>query len=154
MRCGTYGHRKQDCWKVFGTESVEGDQQPLQLEQDFGGHQEESNGVRIIRVPEEEWPIFGAGEVGYDDEEEVFAAVTGGGCRLMLVDSGAFEHVCPLNFGSGLKEGNPRRIVAADGKEILYHGIREVKFTVWNKDPTKAMFVVADVTRPILSVEV
>jgi hypothetical protein len=156
LKCGTYGHRKQDCWKLFGADALDGDEQqqhPLQSEQDFGGQQEETKGVRVIRIPEEEeWPCFGAGEADEDDDEKVFAAAVGGGCRLMLVDSGAFEHVCPLNFGDGLKVGIPRRIVAADGKEISYHGVREVKFNVWNKDPTKARFVVADVTRPILSV--
>ena len=49
-------------------------------------------------------------------------------------------------------QGVPRHIISASGSKIHYYGVREVKFKVWGKDDTKAKFVVADVTRPILSV--
>ncbi len=42
------------------------------------------------------------------------------GYQLILIDSGAFEHVCPLNFGRGLETGIPRHIVSASGSQIPY----------------------------------
>ena len=94
-----------------------------------------------------ETPIFWSGEdldlsnFGLDDSY-----------TLVLVDSGAFEHVCPMNFGTGLEEENRRKIIGAGGQTIAHYGRREVELSLVDGERAKAIFEVCAVRRPILSV--
>ena len=44
------------------------------------------------------------------------------GWTLMLVDSGAFGHCCPVTFGKGLQTSRTRRIIGAGGATIPHYG--------------------------------
>ena len=70
----------------------------------------------------------------------------------ILVDSGAFEHVCPMSFGDGWESSEPRQITAAGGQDVKHFGARRVPFMIWGKIKAVARFEVCKVTRPILSV--
>ena len=75
------------------------------------------------------------------------------GMVMVLIDSGAFEHVCPKWFGNaGILPENLRVIVGAGNHVIKHFGSKEVRFAVWGKRPTVAKFEVCEVRRPILSV--
>ena len=74
------------------------------------------------------------------------------GVTLIMIDSGAFDHVCPQGFGSGLVSSHLRKIVTATGSEVAHYGQRQVKFRVWDQHPAVATFHVCDVNRPIVSV--
>ena len=123
---------------MLETDQWPDEQLPMQ-ELDFGGQQEDRP-VGTIRVPSEDMPVWTAAE---ESEDSIFHATEKVGYQLLLIDSGAFEHVCPLSFGKGLMHGVPRHIISASGSKIHYYGVREVKFKVWGKDDTKAKFVVA-----------
>ena len=56
------------------------------------------------------------------------------GWTLMLVDSGAFGHCCPVTFGKGLQTSRTRRIIGAGGATIPHYGKRNVTFQVWGTD--------------------
>ena len=93
--------------------------------------------------------LFTAGEKDY---EVLAEAERRSQFILILVDSDAFGHVCPPSFGSGWIEGKHRNIIGAGGNHIQHFGCRKVRFAAWNKKLAKAIFEVAAVVRPILSV--
>ena len=71
---------------------------------------------------------------------------------LLLIDSGAFAHVCPTDFGKGLQQVTRRNIVGAGGQKISHYGRREVKVYTDDGIPANIDFQVCEVRRHILSV--
>ena len=71
---------------------------------------------------------------------------------LLLVDSGAFRHVCPPDFGKGLTPTKGQNVVGAGGEKISHYGERIVGVRTDDGVPADIQFLVCDVRRPILSV--
>jgi hypothetical protein len=65
---------------------------------------------------------------------------------LLLVDSGAFAHVCPRNFApnSPLLASSMPHVVAtaADGKALVHHGEKKVPVSMWGTRPALITFQV------------
>ena len=77
---------------------------------------------------------------------------------LMLVDSGASDHVVPANEIPGIEtvagEASKKQVhyVAADGGRIPNLGEQHLQLIMADNKRVRVTFQVADVTRPILSV--
>ena len=71
---------------------------------------------------------------------------------LLLIDSGAFTHVCPPDFGEGLIPTDKANIVGAGGEKISQYGARKVMLNTVDGGRVVMNFLVCDVRRPILSV--
>lgn len=73
----------------------------------------------------------------------------------MLIDSGAFDHVCPVDFAVNVPLTPPGRSVVgvtADGTPLPSYGFREVKCCTQRGQRICVKFQVMDIARPILSV--
>ncbi len=74
---------------------------------------------------------------------------------LLLIDSGAFEHVRPKDFAAWLPlldvQEQPS-VIAANGRQIQMFGERTVRVTMLDNASARIKFKVLSVTRPILSV--
>ena len=75
---------------------------------------------------------------------------------LLLIDSGAFDHVCPKYFAeyAGLlpRLRDDCLVVAATGQEVKQYGTRVVGMRTLDNCIAEITFSVMNVTRPILSV--
>ena len=74
---------------------------------------------------------------------------------LLLIDSGAFEHVCPKDFAdwfplTGVKDD--LNVVAASGHRLQMFGERTLRASTLDNGTARIKFKVMAVTRPILSV--
>jgi hypothetical protein len=73
---------------------------------------------------------------------------------MLLMDSGAFAHVCPASFMPGLplrKIPKPSYVANAIGKQLIFYGMRTVDFQTWKGLQLTIDFCVMSVNRPILS---
>ena len=81
-----------------------------------------------------------------------------GAVSMLLVDSGSFDHVCPLTFGAEYPldpvPGGCQPVVGAgtDGELIPCYGVRKVPFQFGSGRLAVCRFQVAEVRRPILAV--
>ena len=74
---------------------------------------------------------------------------------MLLVDSGAYAHVCPTDFAKHVPlEENPGATVAmaADGRGMEMYGKKEVGLALEDGRPARVVFQAMNVRRPILSV--
>jgi hypothetical protein len=129
FKCGTPGHRASDCRRVLA----------LQGE----GCSEEAPVTSIAKM--EPWLL------SVDDQEVDEVASQ----ALLLVDSGAYAHVCPPEFAAGtplVKTQGTETAMAADGRGMKMYGQKEVRLTLDDGRPARVVFQVMNVRRPILSV--
>ena len=88
----------------------------------------------------------------------VFECEDEGQCRYLvwlLIDSGACDHVCLVNFCAEIPVMPSERrlaVVTADGSAVSHVGQRTVEMTLWPHDLAQVTFEVLNVIRPILSV--
>ena len=78
-----------------------------------------------------------------------------GRTNLLLMDSGAFVHVCPPTFAPHVpvERVSPMpKGVTADGRTLTCHGVKRVKVRVWGGRVLTFTFAVMDVSRALLSV--
>jgi hypothetical protein len=79
-----------------------------------------------------------------------------GNIVLLLIDSGAFDHVCPLAFADWLKldadDSIKGEVVGAGGEILKHFGHRKVIFDLFGRGRLLVNFHVLDVRRPIISV--
>ena len=78
-----------------------------------------------------------------------------GRTNLLLMDSGAFMHVCPPTFAPHVpvERVSPMpKGVTADGRTLTCHGVKRVKVRVWGGRVLTFTFAVMDVSRALLSV--
>ena len=129
-KCGTPGHRAADRRRVLALdgETVEAPVQTI--------------------VPMDPWLLN-------IDGLEV-DAVGGAGSRAMLLeDSGAYAHVCPMDFAKHVpleeKQGTAVAM-AADGRGMEMYGQKEVGLALGGGRPARVVFQVINMRRPILSV--
>ena len=74
---------------------------------------------------------------------------------LALMDSGAYDNVCPVRFADDVVLVEPvekHSVVAANGNAIEHFGSRRVQFVLWDGRPFVTTLQVMDVNRVILSV--
>ena len=74
---------------------------------------------------------------------------------LLLVDSGSYDHVCPLDFCNWCElrlVESPREVAAADGSVMKQYGERRVTFGLIKNGCVTVNFQVLNVAKPILSV--
>ena len=77
------------------------------------------------------------------------------GVMYLLVDSGAYDHVCPPTFGDEYPLIAPKinvKAVTADGHIIKYYGERQIPLKLVGDRHALVTFSVMAITRPILSV--
>ena len=75
--------------------------------------------------------------------------------QLIMLDSGAFTHVCPVNFMPEIPMecSTPRPGgLTASGQSLICYGSKRVKLQVWGDVVMDVKFEVMDVARPLLSV--
>ena len=75
--------------------------------------------------------------------------------EMLLVDSGAYTHVCPPTFAgqSPIVQGRgAMAALAADGRGLLVQGEKRVEFFLQDGQPIEVAFKVMNVKKPILSV--
>ena len=72
----------------------------------------------------------------------------------VMVDSGAYDHVCPMQFAMhfGTEESSSLGAVGADGTPLMHYGVRRVWAMLENGREVEIRFQVMGVARPILSV--
>ena len=136
--CGVWGHKRADCWKgtVGHVEGVEDTPSTTAV-------------AALFATSEEPWIFAISSELA----ELSVAAVTVEKETLILVDSGADEHVCPRTFGDqGVDTPSTVRMQDVAGREIRNYGKRQVKFTIGQGEVASACFQVADVRKVVLSV--
>ena len=92
----------------------------------------------------------------HEEMEEYIAEINHGPWTAILVDSGAFTHVCPPSFAPHCPLQMPneaRHIVTASGKPLRHVGYKEVPVWLPNGETAVMHFEVCQgLRRPILSV--
>ena len=128
-KCGTLGHRAADCRRVLAVD----------------GEKEEAP-VQSI-APMNPWLLN-------IDSLEVTSVGGAGSHVMLLVDSGAYAHVCPTDFAKHvpLEENRGTAMaMAADGRGMEMYGQKEVGLVLGDGRPARVVFQVMNVRRPILS---
>jgi hypothetical protein len=154
--CGKYGHKMKECWSKpvgelndnDGTNDFDGlgvSVWPGTM--DLGGTEDLSL-LDIEPGPKRLKSITNDAITG----EMVIEQLDGKSYVMVMVVSGAFEHVCPMSFGHGLQVSAPREISTASGQPIEHFGMRVLTMMAWGSIPTTARFEVCGVRKPILSV--
>ena len=140
-RCGKVGHRQADCWakvaEITGGEVV------------HGMHGEEAGDVHVVQS--ERW-IFMVAPVGVKPGRAAWQQERG---VLILVDSGAFTHVCPPNFAQHCpteRPHHPTEARTADGRSLYDGGTKRVPLRLQTGQEVVVPFSVRPVTKPIISV--
>ena len=75
--------------------------------------------------------------------------------EMILIDTGAYTHVCPPTFAghSPIAQGRgAMAAMAADGRGLQVQGEKRVEFFLQNGQPIEVAFEVMNVKKPILSV--
>ena len=125
------------------------------------------NGLQPIDL--EGWPVDAAEGIDctvqmvedmVNEDEELIARVQGvtaggGDMEMLLLDSGAYTHVCPKAFAPEIPivAGAPRvGGLTASGQGLTHIGTKEVNVQVWGGGVMRVKFEVMNVTRPLLSV--
>ena len=74
---------------------------------------------------------------------------------MILLDGGAYTHVCPRNFAPEIPMVEARRHIgglAANGGELVAEGTKTVSLGVWRGGWLRVTFFVMNILRPLLSV--
>merc|ERR1712194_477994 len=138
--CGAYGHKRADCWKrIAGVE-----------EYDLPSV---SGGCPSIIPPSTAAPSLS----GFDErirsvKSSIFAvrAFKVNEPELILIDSGADIHVCPLSFAGGVDSHEPVPLRDIGGKTLVSHGRKGIGLDIGG--PLIVDFAVANVETAVLSV--
>ena len=104
---------------------------------------EELDGVNVP-VPEDNYIL----ELEEDLKQE-------SNLQVLMVDSGAYIHVCPPTFMPEIplrSVATPPEALAATGQPLQFYGMRKVECEAWQGVHLTLDFSVMNVSRPILSV--
>ncbi len=77
------------------------------------------------------------------------------GCDYLLADSGAHVHVCPKDYATDydlVENVNDLNLATATGEPIKTYGRRSVEHMKDDRVTVEIPFIVADVTKPIISI--
>ena len=125
------------------------------------------NGLQPMDL--EGWPVDAAEGIDctvqmvedtVNEDEELIArvhgvAAGGGDMEMLLLDSGAYTHVCPKTFAPEIPivSAAPRvGGLTASGQGLTHIGAKEVNVQVWGGGVMRVKFEVMNVTGPLLSV--
>ena len=129
-KCSTPGHRAADCRRVLALDA------------------------EIEEAPVQTIAAMNPWLLNIDDME-VDAVGESGSRAMLLVDSGAYAHVCPTDFARHVpvEESQGTTIaMAADGRGMEMYGKKEVGLMLEDGRPARVVFQVMNMRRPILSV--
>ena len=77
------------------------------------------------------------------------------GCDYLLADSGAHVHVCPKGYATGcdlVENVGDLNLATATGEPIKTYGRRSIRYMMGDRVTVEIPFIVADVTKPIISI--
>jgi hypothetical protein len=137
-RCGKIGHKARDCYARVSA-----------IQQDES-HPFSGTLGHVEQVIEEEQVEYLMAMTEAQMRQKILSEIV-----LLLIDSGAFEHVCPRNFADWfplVELKNHPSVIAANGQQLEVFGERTIKATMLDNGHAKIKFKVMSVTRPILSV--
>merc|ERR1712194_359149 len=138
--CGAYGHKRADCWKrIAGVEEYD-------LPSVSGG------GPSIIPPSTAAPSLSGFDERIRSVKSSIFAvrAFKVNEPELILIDSGADIHVCPLSFAGGVDSHEPVPLRDIGGKTLVSHGRKGIGLDIGGS--LIVDFAVANVETAVLSV--
>ena len=147
--CGKWGHTKSDCRKKTYDDKGKG-KGASAASAAAGGH---SAGAVIF----DDWNMEQKPDSWAFAVQAEFVACSGGvpGERLLIFgDSGSDEHLCPCDFADHVAIeplGYPLNIRDVSGKILTVYGTRRLRVFLDGIVDTVIPFIVADVTRPIVS---
>ena len=148
-QCGKrkrWGHRRRDCRSVNDFEDEEEDYREESAL--VGGVEEQEENLSLFMIERQEEEGLLENISGWLEEGEESAA-------MLLLDSGAFTHVCPSWFAPHVKMDETDRGpggVTASGVPLKAQGTKIVPFCLWDGSVLKIRFVVTQVTKPLHSV--
>ena len=144
--CGKWGHKRADCRKRIAAEG--------------GGAPVKGGAAQQVAMPEEtpapQRQVYSQGNTA-EDATWIFMLVSIAGLmhvsHYVLIDSGADEHVCPMDFMQSvpLRKATGGIMNDAQGNRIPEHGTRDVFLRLAHGRIAKVTFRVANVKNPILS---
>ena len=150
FKCGTKGHRAADCRRVLYLSDVPDDQKQWDDTGSAPSYMPTSAGVSTIQTVAPlaaPWivPLMSRLHVRFVIKPDI---------TYVLVDSGAYAHVCPVKFAplEPLEPLMEKVAISADGRPIKVSGKRTVRFTLSDGALMQKVFRVTAVSRPILSV--
>ena len=164
-RCGKYGHRVRDCFvkvnsleepsqnMLANTRVMEHSLAPSSVGPSVSQRPASQLGDMTKTITDIEW-LFMAEKLAVGQEYK--KTFDFGNIVLLLVDSGAFDHVCPLAFADWLKldadDSIKGEVVGAGGEIRKHFGHRKIIFDLFGRGRLLVNFHVLDVRRPIISV--
>ena len=137
--CGKYGHKRAECWKAVG--AVDGTDLPSVV----GGASPpppSTVGPSISQA--------GVGSVRAFSQSIVAVRAFSSERDLVLVDSGADEHVCPLSFSGPVDRPTTVELRDIGGGRLNGHGRKDIALDIGGM--VHVAFEVADVETAVLSV--
>ncbi len=147
--CGKWGHRRADCRKKIYDDKGKG--------KGASAASAAAEGPSVGAVTYEDWnmePKPDSWAFAVQVEFVACSAGTPGERLLILGDSGSDEHLCPVDFADHVAVeplAFPLSIRDVSGKILSVYGTRRVRVLLDGVVDCVIPFVVADVTRPIVS---